>query len=77
MFTAALGEKVIYRPMTTDQMRASGQPRAVDVANMFQFYSTLGKISAWVRLARAVACTSCGVTLRSHWAQDVPVGCLH
>jgi uncharacterized protein YbjT (DUF2867 family) len=39
MFTAALGEKVIYRPMTTDAMRASGQPGAVETANMFQFYS--------------------------------------
>src|ERR1700758_5371256 len=28
IFTAALGEKVVYRPMTTDQMRASGQPGA-------------------------------------------------
>jgi uncharacterized protein YbjT (DUF2867 family) len=39
MFTEALGEKVVYRPMTTDQMRASGQPGAVEAANMFQFYS--------------------------------------
>jgi len=39
MFTAALGEKVIYRPLTTDQMRASGQPGALEAANMFQFYS--------------------------------------
>jgi uncharacterized protein YbjT (DUF2867 family) len=38
-FTAALGEKVAYRPMTTDQMRASGQPGALETANMFQFYS--------------------------------------
>jgi uncharacterized protein YbjT (DUF2867 family) len=39
MFTAALGEKVVYRPITTDQMRASGQPGVLEVANMFQFYS--------------------------------------
>ena len=38
-FTAALGEKVVYRPMTTDQMRTSGQPGALETANMFQFYS--------------------------------------
>jgi uncharacterized protein YbjT (DUF2867 family) len=38
-FTAALGEKVVYRPMTTDQMRASGQPGTLETANMFQFYS--------------------------------------
>lgn len=49
MFTAALGEKVVYRPMTTDQMRASGQPGAVEVANMFQFYSDASEYFTGVR----------------------------
>jgi hypothetical protein len=34
-----LGEKVVYRPLTHDEMRASGQPGALEVANMYQFYS--------------------------------------
>jgi uncharacterized protein YbjT (DUF2867 family) len=49
MFTAALGEKVIYRPMTTDQMRASGQPGVLEVANMFQFYSDASEYFTAVR----------------------------
>ncbi len=47
--TAALGEKVDYRPLTTDQMRASGQPGAVEVANMFQFYSDASEYFTGVR----------------------------
>ena len=35
-FTSALGEQVVYRPLTTEQMRASGP---VEFANSFQFYS--------------------------------------
>jgi hypothetical protein len=31
IFTAALGQKVVYRPMTTDQMRTSGQLGVVEV----------------------------------------------
>jgi uncharacterized protein YbjT (DUF2867 family) len=38
-FTAALGEKVVYRPIALDDLRASGQPFAVELANTFQFYS--------------------------------------
>jgi uncharacterized protein YbjT (DUF2867 family) len=38
-FTAALNEKVTYRPPTHDQVRASGQPGALEIANMFQFYA--------------------------------------
>ena len=48
-FTAALGEKVVYRPMTTDQMRASGQPGALETANMFQFYSDASEYFTGVR----------------------------
>ncbi|MDT5413198.1 MAG: hypothetical protein QOG14_5418 [Mycobacterium sp.] len=48
-FTAALGEKVDYRPMTTDQMRASGQPGVLEVANMFQFYSDASDYFTGVR----------------------------
>jgi hypothetical protein len=49
MFTAALGEKVDYRPMTTDQMRASGQPGALETANMFQFYADASEYFTGVR----------------------------
>jgi uncharacterized protein YbjT (DUF2867 family) len=49
MFTAALGEKVVYRPMTTDAMRASGQPAALETANMFQFYSDASEYFTGVR----------------------------
>jgi uncharacterized protein YbjT (DUF2867 family) len=38
-FSAALGEKVVYRPIALDDLRSSGQPFAVEVANTFQFYS--------------------------------------
>jgi uncharacterized protein YbjT (DUF2867 family) len=48
-FTAALGEKVVYQPMTTDQMRASGQPGVLEVANMFQFYSDASEYFTGVR----------------------------
>jgi uncharacterized protein YbjT (DUF2867 family) len=47
--TAALGEKVIYRPMTSDAMRASGQPGVLEVANMFQFYSDASEYFTGVR----------------------------
>jgi len=48
-FTAALGEKVVYRPITTDQMRASGQLGGVEVAKMFQFYSDASEYFTAVR----------------------------
>ncbi|HET6291864.1 MAG TPA: NmrA/HSCARG family protein [Kribbella sp.] len=37
--TAALGEKVVYKPYTWDEFRRLGFPTAVEVANMFQFYA--------------------------------------
>ena len=49
MFTAAFGEKVVYRPLTTDQLRASGQPGALEAANMFQFYSDASEYFTGVR----------------------------
>ncbi|HEV7449861.1 MAG TPA: NmrA/HSCARG family protein [Pseudonocardiaceae bacterium] len=48
-FTAALGEKVVYQPLTTDQMRESGQPGALETANMFQFYSDASEYFTGVR----------------------------
>ncbi|MFJ8313003.1 MULTISPECIES: NmrA/HSCARG family protein [unclassified Streptomyces] len=38
-FTELLGEQVTYRPQTYEQARAAGYPSAVEVANMFEFYS--------------------------------------
>jgi len=29
---------VVYRPLTIDELRTSGQPMALEVANTFQFY---------------------------------------
>jgi uncharacterized protein YbjT (DUF2867 family) len=48
-FTAALGEKVAYRPLTHDQVRASGQPGALEFANTFQFYSDASEYFTGVR----------------------------
>lgn len=48
-FTAALGEKVVYRPLTHDEVRASGQPLAVELANMYQFYSDASEYFCGVR----------------------------
>ena len=39
IFTRVLGEKVVYRPIFYQQVRASGQPRAEETANMYQFYT--------------------------------------
>ena len=44
-----MGEKVIYRPMTIDAMRTSGQPGALETANMFQFYSDASEYFTGVR----------------------------
>lgn len=49
MFTAAFGEKVAYRPLTTDQLRASGQPGALEGANMYEFYSGASEYFTGVR----------------------------
>jgi uncharacterized protein YbjT (DUF2867 family) len=37
LFTKVLGEQVAYRPITLDQMRAAGDPRAEEVAATYQF----------------------------------------
>jgi uncharacterized protein YbjT (DUF2867 family) len=37
--TAALGEPVVYRPLTFDQFRAQGFPSAIEMGNMFQYYA--------------------------------------
>jgi hypothetical protein len=38
LFANVLGEEVVYRPITLEQLRTSGAPLADEVANMFQFY---------------------------------------
>jgi hypothetical protein len=48
-FTAVLGEKVVYRPLTHDQVRASGQPGALEIANTYQFYSDASDYFTGVR----------------------------
>ena len=37
--TDVLGEKVVYRPYNWDEYRELGFPRAVEMANMFQYYA--------------------------------------
>ncbi|MFF5293264.1 NmrA/HSCARG family protein [Paractinoplanes globisporus] len=39
LLTTVLGEKVSYRPLTHDQVRASGFPIADEIAGTFQFYT--------------------------------------
>ncbi|MGY5129369.1 NmrA/HSCARG family protein [Streptomyces nigrescens] len=48
-FTSVLGEKVVYRPVTHDEMRASGQPGVLEFANMYQFYSDASEYFTGVR----------------------------
>ncbi|HEX6341996.1 NmrA/HSCARG family protein [Umezawaea sp.] len=38
-FTAALGEEVVYRPATPDEVRAAGYPGAEEIAATFQFFA--------------------------------------
>ncbi|BBY18679.1 NmrA/HSCARG family protein [Mycolicibacterium litorale] len=37
--SAALGESVVYRPVSWDDFRAQGFPGAVEMGNMFQYYA--------------------------------------
>jgi uncharacterized protein YbjT (DUF2867 family) len=39
IFTRVLGEKVVYRPVTHQEVRASGRPFSGEAANMYQFYN--------------------------------------
>ncbi|MGW4958914.1 NmrA/HSCARG family protein [Nonomuraea sp. NPDC004186] len=48
-FTTLLGEPVTYTPLTYDQMRAAGFPGAVEIGNMFEFYSEASAYFTGVR----------------------------
>lgn len=39
ILTRVLGEKVVYRPVTHQELRATGQPFSAEGANMYQFYN--------------------------------------
>jgi hypothetical protein len=39
VFTKVLGQQVTYRPLSHDQVRASGTPGALEIGNMYQFYA--------------------------------------
>ncbi|MDH6118480.1 uncharacterized protein YbjT (DUF2867 family) [Kitasatospora sp. GAS204A] len=57
LFTEALGEPVAYRPLSHDEVRASGAPGADEVANMYQFYAEADAYFTTVRnldLAREI-----------------------
>jgi hypothetical protein len=47
-FTAAVGVKVVYRPMTVDQMRASGRPLALGAANVRELNPELQTLDSWL-----------------------------
>ncbi|HEX4225058.1 MAG TPA: NmrA/HSCARG family protein [Pseudonocardiaceae bacterium] len=42
LLSDVLGEPVVYQPVTPDQIRASGGPATVEIANMYQFYADAG-----------------------------------
>ncbi|MEU3519877.1 NmrA/HSCARG family protein [Streptomyces sp. NPDC006654] len=44
--TRVLGEEVVYAPVPWDVLRGSGQPGAVEMANMFQFYAEVPEFAA-------------------------------
>jgi uncharacterized protein YbjT (DUF2867 family) len=48
-FTEVLGEKVVYRPQTHDEVRAAGFPGADEIANMYQFYAEASEYFVGVR----------------------------
>jgi hypothetical protein len=48
-FSKELGEKVVYRPMSLDTVRAMGFPGADDAANTFFFYAEYADVFAGAR----------------------------
>jgi hypothetical protein len=81
-FTAVLGEKVVSRPLTHDQVRASGQPGALEIANTYQFYSDASEYFTGVRDLNLVRELNPDLQsldswlnehkARSHWADRPP-----
>jgi uncharacterized protein YbjT (DUF2867 family) len=69
-FTAALGEKVVYRPLTHDELRKSGQPGAVEVANTFQFYSEASEYFTGVRNPDLVRDLNPALQSLDDWLQE-------
>ena len=48
-FSKALGEKVVYRPFTHEQLRAFPIPHALEFASMFQYYTEFANYFTGVR----------------------------
>jgi hypothetical protein len=48
-FSNALGEEVVYRPLTFDQYRQLGFPGADELANTYQFYVDFADVVNGVR----------------------------
>jgi uncharacterized protein YbjT (DUF2867 family) len=76
-FTSALGERVDYRPMTHDEMRASG-PDMVEFANMYQFYSDASEYFTGVRDLALVRRLNPDLRSLDSWLEehkrDIPLG---
>jgi hypothetical protein len=53
-FAAVLGEKVLYRPFTHDEVRAFARPGALEIANTYQFYSDASEYFTGVRTSTLV-----------------------
>jgi uncharacterized protein YbjT (DUF2867 family) len=74
-FTAALGEKVVYQPLTLDEMRAAA---GLEVGNMFQFYSDASGYFAGVRDPEVVRGLNPGLQSLDAWLEEhkneIPLG---
>jgi uncharacterized protein YbjT (DUF2867 family) len=77
-YSSVLGEKVSYRPLTWDQVRASGHPMALEIGNMYQFYAEASEYFTGARdldLVRELnpALQSFDSWLREH-KSEIPLG---
>lgn len=77
-FTAVLGEKVSYRPLTHDQVRASGQPGSLEIANMYQFYADASDYFVGARNLDAVRALNPELRSLDSWLDEhkseIPLG---
>jgi uncharacterized protein YbjT (DUF2867 family) len=74
-FTAAFGEKVVYQPLSHDEMRAAG---GLEVGNMFQFYSDASDYFTGVRDPDVVRGLNPGLQSLDSWLaehkSEIPLG---
>jgi uncharacterized protein YbjT (DUF2867 family) len=74
-FTAVFGEKVVYQPLTLDEMRAAG---GLEVGNMFQFYSDASEYFTGVRDPEVVRGLNPDLQSLDAWLEEhkneIPIG---